>query len=450
MVCHRMDASPLANPVSLVPEYGTNLCGCGVMGDIAIRVENLSKQYKIAAAQSRHDTLRDQLMDGLKSVVRRNRRPHSGRDTFWALKDVSFEVKQGEVVGIIGRNGAGKSTLLKILSRITEPTSGRAEIHGRVGSLLEVGTGFDRELSGRENIYLSGAILGMKKAEIDRKFDEIVAFAEVEKFIDTPVKRYSSGMYLRLAFAVAAHLEPEILLVDEVLAVGDATFQKKCLGKMGEVAGKGRTVLFVSHNMAAITRLCKWGIWLHAGQLQACADAEEVVASYLASGVQELGEVTFPDDLQQAPGSEYVRLLAVRIRIRDGQITSTLDIRLPFTIEIEYRILRRVTDLRIGLMLTAHDGVVVFSSTDMDNQEDGLERKPGRYVDRCTIPGDFLNYGQYFVSVGSDFPMIQSHFFLDRALAFRIEQTGGVGGSIPDSRRGILRLKLPWNLEKLD
>src|SRR6266850_572767 len=264
---------------------GRNLCGCGVMGDVAIRVENLSKQYQISAVQHRHDTLRDQLMDGLKSVLHRHGRSRASRDTFWALKDVSFEVAQGEAVGIIGRNGAGKSTLLKILSCITKPTAGRAEIFGRVGSLLEVGTGFDRELSGRENIYLSGAILGMKKAEITEKFDEIVAFAEVEKFVDTPVKRYSSGMYLRLAFAVAAHLEPEILLVDEVLAVGDAAFQKKCLSKMQDVGRQGRTVLFVSHNMPAVTRLCPRTILLDQGRVLFDGPSSEVVGAYLNSGL---------------------------------------------------------------------------------------------------------------------------------------------------------------------
>ncbi len=420
------------------------------MGDIALRVENLSKKYTVAAIQYRYDTLRDQLMDSLKSLVQHRGHHNAGGDTFWALQDVSFEVRQGEPVGIIGRNGAGKSTLLKILSRVTEPTTGRAEICGRVGSLLEVGTGFDRELSGRENIYLSGAILGMKKAEIHRKFDEIVAFAEVEKFVDTPVKRYSSGMYLRLAFAVAAHLEPEILLVDEVLAVGDAAFQKKCLGKMAEVAGEGRTVLFVSHNMAAITRFCKWGVWLDGGQMRAHNEVEEIVAHYLASGVQGLGEVTFSERAYPtAPGSEYIRLLAVRIRDSKGKITPSLDIRQPFTIEIQYRIPRRVSNLRVGLTLTAYDGVAVLSSIDTDNADDGREREPGTYVSHCTIPGDFLNYGQYFVSVGADFPMMQAHFFLDRGLAFRIEQTGGVGGSIPDGRSGILRLRLPWDIEKL-
>ena len=251
------------------------------MSNIAIRVENLSKQYQIGV-RNRHDTLRDQLMGRLRSLFSRNGATPERNDTFWALKDVSLEIKKGEVVGIIGRNGAGKSTLLIILSRITLPTTGFAEIRGRVGSLLEVGTGFHSELSGRENIYLNGAVLGMKKAEIDRKFDEIVDFSGVEKFIDTPVKHYSSGMYVRLAFAVAAHLEPEILIVDEVLAVGDAGFQKRCLGKMEEVAKGGRTVLFVSHNMAAIQGFCSKCYLLSGGQLVAVGSPSSVVEQYLA------------------------------------------------------------------------------------------------------------------------------------------------------------------------
>ncbi len=255
------------------------------MGDIAIQVEHLSKQYTLGTSRYQHDTLRDQLTDGLKALFRRNGRPPSNKNTIWALKDVSFEVREGEVVGIIGRNGAGKSTLLKILSRITEPTSGYAKIHGRVGSLLEVGTGFHPELTGRENIYLNGAILGMRRVEIERKFDEIVAFAEVEKFIDMPVKHYSSGMYLRLAFAVAAHLESEILIIDEVLAVGDQAFQKKCLGKMDEVSHTGRTVLFVSHNMTAIEFLCDRCFLFDQGRLEVSGETGIITARYLASDV---------------------------------------------------------------------------------------------------------------------------------------------------------------------
>jgi lipopolysaccharide transport system ATP-binding protein len=321
------------------------------MTNIAIRVENLSKQYKIGVAQYRHDTLRDQIVEGLRSLLLRNGRFHRPSDTFWALKDISLEIKKGEVVGVIGRNGAGKSTLLKILSRITEPTGGFAEIHGRVSSLLEVGTGFHPELTGRENIYLNGAIMGMKKAEIVRKFDEIVAFSEVEKFIDTPVKRYSSGMYVRLAFAVAAHLEPEILIVDEVLAVGDTAFQRKCLGKMGNVAKKGITVLFVSHNMAAIQGLCSECFLLSSGQLVAEGSSQTVVEQYLADvsdGTQAVlrqrkdrqgsGEIQFvegsifddngrPIDL--ALSGQNIEI-ALSYRSRDGKPISRLDAHITF------------------------------------------------------------------------------------------------------------------------
>jgi lipopolysaccharide transport system ATP-binding protein len=421
------------------------------MAGLAIRVESLSKAYQIGVARERHDTLRDELMDRLGSLLRRKGPRRSAKQTFWALQDVSFEVQRGEVVGIVGRNGAGKSTLLKILSRITEPSAGRAEIYGRVGSLLEVGTGFDHELTGLENIYLSGAILGMRKAEIDRKLDEIIAFSEVDRFIDTPVKRYSSGMYVRLAFAVAAHLEPEILIVDEVLAVGDAAFQRKCLGKMGDVAQEGRTVLFVSHNMAAITRLCKWGLWLDKGRLRGRGTAEEVVAAYFAAGIQALGELSFRDRLAEAPGSDFIRLLALRVRSGRGDVTASLDARSPIHVEIEYEVLRPATSLRVGFRLTAHDGSVLFTATDADGAEEGAEeeRAPGTYVSRCTIPGSFLSFGQYFLTVGSDTPMIQSHFLVERGLAFTVEQTGGIGGHLSDGRQGLLRLALPWTVQRL-
>jgi lipopolysaccharide transport system ATP-binding protein len=417
------------------------------MSSVALRAVGLSKAYRLGGARPRPDTLRDHVVEGLRSLFSRNGARGRRREPFWALRDVTFDVTAGDAVGIIGRNGAGKSTLLKVLSRITEPTSGQAEIHGRVASLLEVGTGFDRELSGRENIYLSGAILGMKKAEIDRKFDEIVAFAAVEKFLDTAIKHYSSGMYVRLAFAVAAHLEPEILLIDEVLAVGDYGFQQRCLGKMGEVARGGRTILFVSHNMAAVTRLCRLALWVDEGQIRAYGGAEDVVGQYLSAGVSDLGEITFPDDEDRAPGTDYVRLRAIRTRNGSGRPTASLDARSPLTVEIEYRVLQRLTNLRVGFRLLAHDGGVVLSSTDADDAPD-LERQPSTYVSACTIPGEFLNYGQYFVSVGADFPMIQSHFFLDRALSFRIEQTGVIGAHIGDRRPGMLRPRLPWRIER--
>src|SRR5205809_1800684 len=319
------------------------------MENIAIRVENLSKQYKIGLAQHRHDTLRDQVVNGLRSLLLRNGRLS---DTiFWALKDISLEIKQGEVVGIIGRNGAGKSTLLRILSRITEPTAGTATIQGRVSSLLEVGTGFHLELTGRENVYLNGAIMGMKKAEIVRKFDQIVAFAEVDGFIDTPVKRYSSGMYVRLAFAVAAHLEPEIMIVDEVLAVGDTAFQRKCLGKMGDVAKEGMTVLFVSHNMAAMQGLCSKCFLLSSGQLVAEGAPETVVGQYLAdvsdgtpavlgqrkdrqgSGKIQFQEVSILDGngrpIDLALSGQDIEI-ALSYRSRDGKPISRLDAHITF------------------------------------------------------------------------------------------------------------------------
>jgi len=426
------------------------------MGDIAIQVENISKRYSIGVAKYRHDTLRDHLMDGLKSAFRwGHQRPSPSAprsapaDTIWALRDVSFDVKKGEVLGLIGRNGAGKSTLLKVLSRITEPTTGRAEIRGRVGSLLEVGTGFGRELTGRENIYLSGAILGMRKTEIDRKFDAIVAFSEVEKFIDTPVKRYSSGMYVRLAFAVAAHLEPEILLVDEVLAVGDAAFQTKCLGKMDSVTKEGRTILFVSHNMAAVSRLCGRALWIDQGQAKLLSSPEQVVAAYLASTALEAPHVSFRDRLEQAPGSDTIRLLEVGVRTQDGRFASSLDARSPFTIEITYEILQRTSNLRVGCRLLSHDGTVVLSSNDMDTREHDLDRLPGIYLNRCTMPGEFLNFGRYYVSIGADTPMLRSHFRLEREVTFQIEQTGGVGSQYADGRPGLVRLPLDWDLQKV-
>ena len=286
------------------------------MNDVAIRVENLSKQYKIGV-RNRHDTLRDLLMGGLKSMFSRNGAAPARNDTFWALRDISLEIKQGEVAGIIGRNGAGKSTLLKILSRITEPTEGEAKIHGRVASLLEVGTGFHAELTGRENIYLNGSILGMKRAEIDRKFDEIVDFSGIEGFIDTPVKHYSSGMYVRLAFAVAAHLEPEILIIDEVLAVGDAAFQKKCLAKMGEVANQGRTVLFVSHNMAAIQGFCSKCCLLSSGQVVAEGSPRSVVEQYLSD--VSLGTPTLLRERKDRQGTGEIQFLEVSILDAKGR-----------------------------------------------------------------------------------------------------------------------------------
>jgi lipopolysaccharide transport system ATP-binding protein len=334
------------------------------MSDVAIKVEGLSKKYRIGVRQERHDTLRDQIVSNLKSIFGHCLASQQTRvpDSIWALKDVSFEVKQGEVLGIIGRNGAGKSTLLKILSRITEPTAGRIEISGRVASLLEVGTGFHPELTGRENVYFNGAILGMKKSEIDRKFDEIVAFAEVEKFIDTPVKRYSSGMYVRLAFAVAAHLDSEVLILDEVLAVGDMSFQRKCLGMMEQTAKGGKTVLFVSHNMLAIQSLCTRGIFLNNGSIVFSGPTSQAVNKYLES-VKEL-QIQPIDSRQDRLGGHEFRFTGLQfLNPETMKPWNTLMSGQSVVIRIGYRNLsgKVLDDVGVGIAFYARGGSLLFS-----------------------------------------------------------------------------------------
>ncbi len=414
------------------------------MSDVAIRVENLSKLYRIGATQERHDTLRD-AVTGLFRRRPSSLAPRPSDTDLWALKDVTFEVKQGEVVGVIGRNGAGKSTLLKILSRITEPTSGRVALQGRVASLLEVGTGFHPELTGRENVYLNGAILGMKRREIDRKFDEIVAFAEIERFLDTPVKRYSSGMYVRLAFAVAAHLESEILLVDEVLAVGDSAFQKKCLGKMGEVANEGRTVLMVSHNMAAVRRLCPETILFDRGQIGCYGETRAAIGRYLSDHDENTGEyVAVTRDL--APGDERFRLMRVSVMNQRGRSVSLVGNESPFVIEIEYHISRPLGDLRVGYRLLAVDGTVVLTSGDTDPDGQGVWRDAGRYVSRCLIPANLLNEGEYYITVACDKPMREVLLLEESIVSFKVQLSGGVGGAIQDRRLGVVRVPLSWHI----
>jgi lipopolysaccharide transport system ATP-binding protein len=370
------------------------------MSDIALRVENLAKQYQIRVTKDRHDTLRDQLADGLKALFRRNGQAALGKDTIWALKDVSFEVQEGEVIGIIGRNGAGKSTLLKILSRITGPTEGRVEVYGRVGSLLEVGTGFHPELTGRENIYLNGAILGMKKEEVKRKFDDIVAFAEVEKFIDTPVKRYSSGMYVRLAFAVAAHLEPEILIVDEVLAVGDAAFQKKCLGKLGSAAKEGRTVLFVSHNMPAVQNLTARSLLLDRGHVVLDAPTAEVVDRYM--NPTEPIEIQPVVHLRHHPGRLPGMTPALgRIWMTDagGNLVTFAAMGSDVTIYVEYEVDGIVRQPIVGLVFETLHGDRVFSiNNKMAPGAEVIDAAP-KGVLSCHIPCLPLIAGDYFITV---------------------------------------------------
>jgi lipopolysaccharide transport system ATP-binding protein len=423
-----------------------------------IRAEGLSKKYVIGHEHvGAYNTLRDEIAQRARSLARSVLRPLSkrGRDggtdyeEFWALRDVSFEVAEGERLGMIGRNGAGKSTLLKILSRITEPTSGRVTIRGRVASLLEVGTGFHPELSGRENIFLNGAVLGMSRAEIGRKFDEIVAFAEVEKFLDTPVKRYSSGMYLRLAFAVAAHLEPEILVVDEVLAVGDAEFQRKCLGKMSDVAQQGRTVLFVSHNMSAILRLTQETLVIEKGRLKMRAPTPQAVDYYLSQGYSQEGQRTWDED-EVPPESPPFRPLAVRIVGPQEQICDTVRSTDPFRIEIEYSLDAPVSGLRVGIYLMSTRGEYILTSFDTDDpgRYDRYPVRPaGRYVSRCTVPGDFLNEGRYAVGVNASSFRVRRYFQDEQALNFTVDGTGAPGMQWPEPRLGPARLRLDWQIE---
>jgi len=362
-----------------------------------IRTSGIAKRYQIVGNRDRavqFNTLAEWIVKSLRGRAR--------PETLWALRDVSFEVAAGEVIGIIGHNGAGKSTLLKIISLITEPTRGELEIVGRVGSLLDAGIGFHPELSGRENVFLNGAILGMRRSEITRKFDEIVAFAGTEAFLDTPVKHYSSGMYMRLAFAVAAHLDPEILIVDEVLAVGDAAFQKKCLGKMGDVAKQGRTVLFVSHNLGAVRSLCTRGIVLSGGAMQFDGAVDEAIARYLSSaadrGAQD-GQVTFGSG---GLAFDDLAVLSVRLRNQAGEVRALFDAMEPIAIDIEYEVTARLRGARTVIALVTSEGEVAFQSTDQQTRD--AEQRPGRYRTSCTIPGALLNGRMYVVEIGFDVP----------------------------------------------
>ena len=425
------------------------------MNDIAIRVENLSKLYRIGLSQGgsyfRYKALRDILTDAmyapfryLRSTFKRSNVQRSNDNYIWALKDVSFEVKRGEVVGIIGRNGAGKTTLLKILSRITEPTEGYAEVRGRVGSLLEVGTGFHPELTGRENIYLNGAILGMKKAEIERKFDEIVAFAEIEKFLDTPVKHYSSGMYVRLAFSVAAHLEPEILLVDEVLAVGDAAFQKKCLGKMGDVAKEGRTVLFVSHNMGAITRLCKRSFWLDEGRIVLDGLSNEAVSRYQSQYLTTCAEWKRP--VPEKTDGDFA-FLSIALRNSEGRLTSLFGGDEPVSVEIRYVVCRPLSGCQIGTRICNSNGLAVFTTTDADNSGvSALPKEPGCYRAIFMIPGNFLAPGTYYLLVAAHLPNRSVYEVIEQAVVFEVSPSGSLASL--DGRFGIVTPLIHWETYK--
>jgi len=376
-----------------------------LMSDIVIKAESLGKKYVIGhqAERGSYTALRDVLMQNFRTLWSKTKDLATGKpiiqgDTMeevWALKDVNFEVRRGEALGIIGRNGAGKSTLLKILSRITEPSTGRVTIKGRVASLLEVGTGFHPELTGRENIYLNGTILGMTRAEIKRKFDEIVAFAEVEKYLDTPVKRYSSGMYVRLAFAVAAHLEPEILVVDEVLAVGDAEFQKKCLGKMGAVAKAGRTVLFVSHNMTAISSLCEQAILLSKGRIAMQGEVQSVTSKYFQTSLASFTERMWTD-ANLAPGNEFVRILGITLKSVENEQINYITTETPFILQVVYENLQENSCLNLSIHLFNEIGIKVFNSfPEAGSLGYGLSFPKCKLRTDCLIPGNFLNDGRY-------------------------------------------------------
>lgn len=380
------------------------------MSDIAVRAQEVSKLYRLGEGR-RHDRLKDLLAEAISAPFRslgssKPRKPpafpESGNEKLWALQDVSFEVRHGEVVGIIGANGAGKSTLLKILSRVTEPTSGCIEMRGRLGSLLEVGTGFNPDLTGRENIYLNGAILGMKRAEIRRRFDEIVEFAELERFIDTPVKRYSSGMYMRLAFAVAAHLEPDILVVDEVLAVGDASFQKKCLGKMGNVAQTGRTVLFVSHNLLAVEDLCDRAIWLEGGRTVEQGEPKKVVSAYLQTTMSTNTQKVW-HGAEEGSENEDVRMLRACIRPAGGSPDDPITVHTPLEVELEFQAMKPGRRLALSFALFNEQGICLFTSgTGLDREGYHQGSPAGDYRNVCRIPGDLLNAGMHSISIYVD------------------------------------------------
>ena len=416
-----------------------------------ITVENLSKCYRIQHQQERqrYVALRDVITSKVKGLFGSRQSAvgnQQSEEDFWALNDVSFEIKRGEAVGIIGRNGAGKSTLLKILSRITEPTTGRVRLRGKVASLLEVGTGFHPELTGRENIFLNGAILGMPQAEIRRKFDEIVAFAEVERFLDTPVKRYSSGMYVRLAFAVAAHLEPEILIVDEVLAVGDASFQKKCLGKMSDVTTKeGRTVIFVSHSMPTMMRLCSRGILLDQGRRVMEGSCRDVAHHYMNEGKYSGAERIWTN--RAAPGNEVARLSAVRVRDDAGQVASSIEITKPLTVEMEFEVLSAGRVLIPNLHLYNDEGVCVFVTGDPDPEWRRRARLPGCYRSVMHVPGNYLSEGGHYVSAAlSTVDPVIVHFFERDAVVFTVHDSmnghsvrGDYVGAYPGAVRPLLR-----------
>lgn len=432
------------------------------MKKTAIEIENLSKKYILGTIG--YGTLwRD--FEAWRARILGREDPNSSvlgsgnngrKEDFWALREVSLSIDEGDRIGIIGRNGAGKSTLLKILSQITRPTVGEVRIRGRVASLLEVGTGFHPELTGRENVFLNGAIMGMKRTEIQRKFDEIVDFAGVEQFIDTPVKRYSSGMYVRLGFAVAAHLDPEILIVDEVLAVGDAAFQKKCLGKMEDVAKAGRTVLFVSHNMFSVKSLCDKGVLLEAGRVKVQGEISQVVDSYLGAGAAYAGEAKW-ESPEQAPGDNRARLKSVRT-VSEGKIAGEVDIDKDFRVEVEYWNLEPNSKRLVSIHVVNSMGVTVFTSANLPSMSSvpdpwGERRYPrGVFRSSCTVPGFLLNDGPHSITVYVNQGTATEVIFVEKdVLTFSVRETGAMRREFASGPwLGTVRPRLQWETEQVE
>lgn len=421
-----------------------------------IEVHQLGKCYRIGKREGAYRTFREAIVDYVTTPLKNFQQlrrltnfddvkeAQQSDDVIWALKDVSFDIKAGETVGIVGPNGAGKSTLLKILSRITEPTSGEAKLYGRVSSLLEVGTGFHQELTGRENIYLNGTILGMHKSEIDSKFDEIVEFSGIEKFLDTPVKRYSSGMYVRLAFSVAAHLDPEIFLIDEVLAVGDYKFQEKCLGKMGEVTRQGRTVLFVSHNMKAVAQICTKGIMIDGGRIHCMGDVPTVIGEYVRQGHDDMAVARWPEE--KSPGNHQVRLLSVDIRDEDGQVKPKFEYRETISVCVKFRILDDKPDYFLRMYLENQQGVLVFVTTEVHQ----TKFRCGTYEAVYAIPARWLNEGRYSLQqvlfkvgyVSSPEDIARANYPASFEVGHYDEFTAGLLVRDP----GVIRLDVKWKV----
>lgn len=434
--------------------------------DIAIKVEDVSKLYRIGISDADNDSLISSMAAFIKSPVKNFRKYRSlynftknelqsssenaQKDILWALRDVSFKVQQGEVLGIVGKNGAGKSTLLKVLTRITPPTKGKVTINGRVSSLLEVGTGFHQELTGRENVYLNGTVLGMKKAEIDRKFEEIVEFSGVEQFLDTPVKRYSSGMSVRLAFAVAAHLEPEILIIDEVLAVGDAAFQRKCINKMQDVGKEGRTVLFVSHNMPAVSSLCTKALLINKGQLIEQGKTHDIISKYLNS---EHGPSAYKEwtETEKAPAGSIASLKSVKVTNRKQEVAGTIDVTKDIGLEMTFEVTKSGHTLLPHFYVFTDEGTVLFATLDQDPEWNGKRRPKGIYKSTAWIPGNLLADGRYFVTcclVARDSGEVQ--FYEKQIISFLVTDNMGEGTARGDwggDLDGSIRPLLPWTTE---